>query len=75
MKKTVYRVFSLDPCAMFDTRNGQYKDFDTPVEAIAHYNTARNFLDRDIDVIEKAFDPETFTYTETRIDRINARNV
>ena len=75
MKKIVYRVFNLNPCAMFDERNGQYKDFDTLTEAIAHYNTARNYFDRDIDVIEKTFDPETFTYAETRTDRINARNV
>ena len=75
MKKIVYRVFNLNPCAMFDERNGQYKDFDTLTEAVAQYNTARNYFDRDIDVIEKTFDPETFTYTETRTDRINARNV
>ena len=51
MKKIVYRVFNLNPCAMFDERNGQYKDFDTLTDAVAHYNTARNYFDCDIVVI------------------------
>ena len=75
MKKTIYRVFHLNATSWIDERTKEHNDFNTLTEAVAQYNTARNYFDRDIDVIEKAFDPETFTYTETRTDRINARNV
>lgn len=70
MKKLVYRVFDLDPTCFIDRRNGQYKDFNTLEEATAHYNTAKNYFDNDIDVIEKTFNEETFEMTETRVDRV-----
>lgn len=71
MKKTVYRVFSLNPTAWMDVRNGQYKDFDTLTEAIEYRNAAKNYRNSDIDVIEKTFNPDTFEYAETKTDRIN----
>ncbi len=73
MKKLVYRVFDLDPTCFIDRRNGQYKDFNTLEEATEYYNTARNYFDSDIDIIEKAFNPDAFEYTETRIDRIRIK--
>ena len=70
MKKTVYRVFELDPTCWIDRRTGEHNDFDTLTEAIEYRNEAKNYRDKYIDVIEKTFNEETFTITEETIDSI-----
>lgn len=70
MTKTIYRVFHLDSNCWIDRRTGEHNDFTTIAKAIEYRNEAKNYRDRDIDVVEKTFDEETFTITEKTLGTI-----
>lgn len=75
MTKTVYRVFHLDPTCRIARRTRGYNDFDTLPEAIKYRNEAKNYCDKYIDVVLKAFNEETFRYAETTMDSIKVDQV